>query len=1048
MALELPCNLFDPELQALNRLSARPPLDPHRTVAAALAAKPVTRRRSLDGNWAFRLVSSPSAAPSDFMGPDGGRSGAWHGIEVPGCWTMQAVGDWPHYTNIIMPWPDLEPPQTPARNPTGLYRTTVDIPASWLDDDVVLHVGGFESVIALWCNGRFVGMAKDSRLPSEFVLNDHVQSGVNTIAILVARYSDATWIEDQDHWWHGGLHRSVFVEARSATRIDDVQIVADFDAETGRGSLSTVSTVCGNTETTVRVSLFDQGELVVCDQAAISKPPAGEPVNQLVRAYSYTGPVSELRFEDLAVDPWSAERPRLYDVVAELIDEKGRTIEAVRQRVGFRRIEIAERRVLINGTPVIFHGVNRHDHHPDTGKVLSVDDLRADLVQMKRHNINAVRCAHYPNDHRLLDLCDELGLYVIDEANVESHARLRSLSNDPRYHSAIVERVRRMVQRDRNHPCVVMWSLGNESGHGTAHDAAAAWVRATDPTRPVHYEGAVERRFSVNDASIDDVCAAPSARERHTSDVVCPMYPAVDTIRAWASWAEETALDDRPMVLCEYSHAMGNSNGSIADYVQAFFDEPALAGGFIWDWKDQGLRRHSPDGVQWWAYGGHFGDEPNDANFCINGLVDPDGLPHPGLIEFAWAIRPVTTSLAASNDALQVTNRQSFTDLSALHADWQVLVDGRQHASGTMRPRVGPTRSVTVPLPKAAKEAVTANSSADVRLTLRWKLANPTAWAPAGHVVAVDQVVFAQADSAAALPGEAAGPTYSTTETSMSADGLTVTWDDSGVTSIDADGVRLIHGDIRPTLWRAPTDNDGVGQGWMSAVSGLRPHWVAWGLDDLTYEVNAVSLVSEPTPSLIIERTLSGSAAEATSTTTITFNNGAVMVAEELVVPDAWHDLPRVGSVFVVDARLTNLTWFGLGPHETYPDRLSSATTAVWSSTVQDQYHPFVVPQEHGAHAQTRWFSLADRRSQSDVLTVNPLVPMSFSARPHTDAALAKATTLAELVASEHTEVHVDAAVRGLGTGACGPDTLESHRVGAGTWRWSFTIDGAVGTVA
>lgn len=1031
----LPPDAFDPALTGRGRLQMRVPLEPFDSAAETRTGAISRWRRSLDGSWQFRLVQHPDAAPSGWTTGDERLRSAWNPIEVPGCWTRQSVGDWPHYTNIIMPWPELEPPQRPDKNPTGLYRTPFAVPSGWAGRDVVLHLGGFESLAAVWCNGVFVGLGKDSRLPSEFDLTSYLQAGENMLAVMVTRWSDSTWIEDQDHWWHGGLHRSVHIEARSRQRIDDLHVVADFDADTRRGSLAVVATVCGAADT-VKISLHDGAELVADATSVRDKAPAGAPIDQLVQAYRHRGPIASFDLVDLHVEPWSAESPRLYTLVAELFDSDGVTIEAVSQRVGFRRVEVRDRRLLVNDRAIVLHGVNRHDHHPDTGKTLTLDDLRDDLVAMKRHNINAVRCAHYPNDHRLLDLCDELGLYVIDEANVESHARLRSLSNDPRYHDAINDRVRRMVMRDRNHASVIMWSLGNESGHGTAHDAAAAWVRATDPSRPVHYEGGVETRFSVNDNDLSRTRQAPDRRERLVTDVVCPMYSSIETIVAWAQWAEKTGEDDRPLVLCEYSHAMGNSNGSIAAYVDAFFAEPALAGGFVWDWRDQGLRETTAEGTRWWAYGGHYGDEPNDANFCINGLVGPDLEPHPGLLEFAWAIQPVRTTIAPDG-GLCVENRRDFRSTADLIATWYLLHDGAQIADGVLRLDVAAQSSINLGMPKQVDNAPT---EGELHLRVQFRLKVDTAWADAGHVVASDEVLVRAAADATSRPKAGRGGRRVTDHGSLEAHGWLAQWSDNGLTGVEHGGTPTILGDITPTLWRAPTDNDGVKQGWMSEVSGLRPSWVQWGLDELDIQTLSVDAVLGASFGRVrIRRSLTGATGEARGETTLVLNAGGVHVTESLNIPPEWTDLPRVGSRFEVPTRLGNLQWFGPGPHETYPDRRSSALTGIWTSTVADQYHAYVVPQEHGAHVDTRWFSLSDPSNGAGI-HVSGAGPLIWSARQHHDADLTAATTLAELPTPSATEVHVDAAIRGLGTGACGPDVLAPYKVGPGKWTWSFSI--------
>jgi len=1041
-----------PDLLAINRLPARAPLAGHESGEAArndvdLVATSSRWRLSLDGQWNFRLIDNPDHVPPSWPAKSTLLARDWNPVQVPGCWTRQHVGDAPHYTNIVMPWPGLEAPATPQRNPTGLYHRSVDVPGHWVDRTVVLHLGGFESVAAVWCNGDFVGMGKDSRLPSEFDVTDRLIPGRNTFDIMVIRYSDATWIEDQDHWWHAGLHRSVYLEARAVDRIDDVSIVADFDPATGQGHLHLDALVCsaasgvtasGNFE--VKATVFAGDEIIASDQAPVPQVPTGEPLDLLVAAYDYPGRVASIDLNVGSISPWSAETPRLYRVVVELVDRFGQTHNATALNVGFRRIEVRDRRLFVNGTPVVLLGVNRHDHHPITGKVQTVQDLRDDLLSMKRHNMNAVRCAHYPNDHRLLDLCDELGMYVIDEANVESHARLRSVADDTRYLGAILDRVKRMLLRDRNHASVIMWSLGNESGHGAAHDASAAWVRAVDPTRPLHYEGAIQRRFNVNDGSDELMNQAPTTRERLVTDVVCPMYTAIDKIVAWAQWAEATGEDDRPLILCEYSHAMGNSNGSVDAYAQAFFDEPALGGGFIWDWRDQGLYEVDENGRVYWAYGGHFGDNPNDANFCINGLVGPDGEPHPGLIEVAWAYRPVAVE-SVRGRRVRVSNRRAFAGLGDLVGSWDLVIDGQAVEQGTLEFDIdaGTSSVISIPFTTELKQ------KQDARIHLRWHQRVDTPWAEAGHLVAWDEIGLRSAVSVEQAP-ELREPIVVTGAGSIEVGATEFAWGDLGPSEMVIDGISVEMSAMWPTLWRAPTDNDGVGQGWMSEMSGLRPTWVRWGLDELIKATERVerSETADGRSAVRFIRALcgrdnQGTMASATSTTTYVITSDTVEVHETLEAPDAWTDLPRVGSRFEVAPRFDRLQWFGAGPHETYPDRKSSGLVGTWDSRVADQYHAFVVPQEHGAHADTRWFTLTDRHGKG--LRVTCSEPLSFSARFEHDKTLTAATTIAQVDQSNTIEVHVDAFQRGLGTASCGPDSLPEFRSGEpGEMTWSFTL--------
>ncbi len=1016
-------DLLRPELTELRRLPSRAPLLPYPTADEARAGADSPWRRSLDGEWRFRLVDDPEAAPAGWMLPTTDDS-AWRLITVPGCWTRQATGDLPHYTNIQMPW-DLDPPAIPGPNPTGLYRTSFRIRREWRGRQLVVHLGGAESVAVVWCNGEFVGMGKDSRLPSEFDLSPFVGRGPNLLAVMVIRWSDATWIEDQDHWWHAGLHRSVHLEARSPSRVDDLAITADLDPASGVGRLDVVAQTMGAGVAAVRVTLETARgrEIGRPTEAAVERSSGGAPLERLLAAYSHEGPLATVSIDAPGVDPWTAESPVLHRVVTEVLDADGSVIEAYAVSVGFRRVEVRDRRLLVNGRPIVIHGVNRHDHHPESGKTLTVEEMRADLVTMKRHNIDAVRTSHYPNDHRLLDLCDELGLYVVAEANVEAHARLRSLSADDRWFSAIVERTRRMVLRDRSHPCVIGWSLGNESGDGPAFAAAAAWIRRVDPTRFVQYEGTIEPRFGVNASEENSTLRAPSVAERVVTDVVCPMYTSIDVVVDWARWAERTELDDRPLILCEFSHAMGNSNGSIADYVQAFHHEPALAGGFVWDWRDQGLAETDDQGRPYWAYGGHFGDEPNDANFCINGLVGPDGEPHPGLREYAWACRPVAAEHLGGR-RVRITNRRAFVSTEDLRLSWSVHVDGIVAESGELDVELeaGVSRVVTIPTTTHVRPGV------ETHLTLVWSTRRHTEWADRGHVVAWDQCELTRS-----------APTAKMLERGPSTGRCRVDVDDEGIAGVWCHDRALVVGDVSAWLWRAPTDNDGVAQGWIADVAGVRRRWLRWGLDRVDSVVDRVMIRdADDGQTIELRRRIVGPDAEGSHLTKILVTDEGVRFDERIVIPEEWHDLPRVGVRFEVPARLDRLEWLGLGPSETYPDRRSAALVGRWPSTVDDQYHPFVVPQEHGAHVDTRWFTLTDAGGRG--FRVDGDARFVFTARRHHDHDLTAASTLAELRPSDTIEVHVDTGVRGLGTGACGPDTSPPHRVRPGEHRWTWCL--------
>ena len=965
---------FSPDLVAIGR-------EPMRTSLGNGVARGSI---SLDGEWRLRLVEGPDSVPESWLTERKIHDSPWRSIEVPGVWTRQGTGDLPQYTNIVMPWPG-NPPDVPDANPTGLYRRRFERPSG---DRVLLEVGGFESMLAVWCNGNFVGMSKDSRLAATFDLTSELVDGTNDLAMLVTRWSEATWIEDQDHWYHGGIHRPVRLIVEPSMRIDDVVTNGDYDPNTGLGNLATQVVMGGSLDAGLHVRLRCQ-ELSIDESVPVPTDPELSTADKFADAYRYGGPQVTFEHQELFVDPWSAERPKLYTVEIDLMSPSGEVANSVVRQVGFRRVEVRERRLLINGAPVLINGVNRHDHHPDTGKTLTVDEMRAELISMKRHNINAIRTAHYPNDPALLDLCDELGLYVVDEANVECHARQDSLLQSGLFDVAVMDRIQRMVVRDRSHPSIIGWSLGNESGVAAIHSDAASWVRSIDQTRFVQYEPVFGADFSFRGEGREQFRhRAPEQRDRHLSDTVCPMYSSAEEVAAWARWAEETKLDDRPLLLCEYSHAMGNSNGGLSEYWGAFVEEPALAGGFVWDWKDQGLRERSAvDGmegeVQWFAYGGHFGDEPNDANFCINGLVDPDGNPHPSLVELAWLARPITVERI--NGEVVVTNRRFHTPVDDLRLIWREEIDGiatgREGEVDISGLRPQERRSVDLDVEAQDDESLHA-------VTFTAALRETTSWGDSGYVVGHDQIILEE--HAPRAPEPTTGQPVR----------------------------QLIIDPVRPTLWRAPTDNDGASQGWMADDPRRLRVWDALGLRAAVPGAGGYE-------HRVVEESW-GSGWQRDDTITI---------------PEAWTDPPRVGLVFTVDHRLCSLRWLGLGPQESYPDRRASALLSQHWSTVDDQYHPFVLPQEHGAHVDTYWFELIDENG--DGLRITGDRPFTFSARRHSDAQLTDAKTTLDLVspAAQAIEVHVDMAIRGLGTHACGPDVGAAHRIAAGTYhfRWWLT---------
>ena len=966
----------------------------------------------LDGQWRFQLLPGPEAPATD----------AWREITVPGSWTMQDTGDLPQYTNVQMPFLD-HPPHVPSANPTGLYLRTFEIPERWLGRRIVLHLGAAESVAIVRVNDHEVGVAKDSHLASEFEIGDVVLAGSNTLEVRVVKWSDASFVEDQDQWWHGGITRSVFVYATGPTYLADIKAIAGLADDLATGTLEFTAEVAfagGVPEHgwTVEAELEGipdgdasfRAEATVVDRIMDRWEPRGARPERVMRAATGVD-VALTRVEPLegsvawharfpGVAPWSSELPTLYPLVVRLRTPSGETVEEVRLRLGFRRVEVVGLDLLINGRRVLIRGVNRHDFDQHTGRTVTADAIRGDLVLMKRFGFNAVRTSHYPNDPALVDLCDELGLYVIAEADIESHAFWGSLSDDPRYLGAWVDRVARLAMRDKNHASIIAWSLGNESGYGANHDAAAGWLRRYDPSRPLHYEGAINFDWT---------------SDQGVSDITCPMYPQIAAIVEHA----RNGTQRHPLIMCEYSHAMGNSNGTLAEYWAAIESTPGLQGGFIWEFWDHGLVQRLPDGTTRWTYGGDWGDVPNDGNFCLDGLVFPDRSPKPAMWEhrhLAALVRLAGEPAALRHGRIEIHNRQDFRDLSWLRARWELTADGEPVADGEVElPATAPGGHAVVDL---EGWRLPDGPAGELFLTVRFRTAAGGSWAPADFEVCAIQLpvpleVEPAGDVATPVEGRAAAP---------------------AAPGVDAEG-RFEHPLLATppslALWRAPTDNDRIG-GW-----GTR--WVAAGLDRLERRVAGIER-SEADGSVAVRWDVrTGAGLDIAHTQTYRpLAGGGVRVDEEVVIPAELTDLARVGTVFETVAGLEQLTWFGSGPHETYPDRKASGLVGRWHDTVSGHITPYVRPQETGGRADTRWLTLGDGAGRGLRLVLDR--PRQVSVGHHRAADLAAATHDVELVPQPGTIVHLDAAHRGLGTASCGPDTLPEYLVGPGTYRWSWSL--------
>jgi len=969
------------------RATALPYPDRGRAIQATREATPYFQ--SLDGSWRFHWVPHPDQRPVDFYKPDFDVSG-WKTIPVPSNWQCQGYGT-PLYTNITYPF-KADPPRVmgepPAdytnfkdRNPVGSYRRTFQVPSDWKGRQVFLQFDGVDSAFYVWINGRQVGCSQDSRTPAVFNVTRYLQQGENVLAVEVYRYSDGSYLEDQDFWRLSGIYRHVYLWSTADLHLRDFFVHAELDDQYRDAQLRVEVEVKNFAERpqafTVEAELLDaSGKTVFQGLAANGDAAAG-----VAAAVTLNQPVANPA-------KWSAEQPNLYRLLLTLKDAGGKVVEVTTCNVGFRRVEIKDRVLLVNGQRVYLKGVNRHEHDPLDGHTVSVDSMIQDIHLMKKLNVNAVRTCHYPNDPQWYDLCDQLGLYVIDEANIESHGMgygKESLAKDPAWKEAHLDRTRRMVERDKNHPSVIIWSLGNEAGNGENFYATYDWIKQRDASRPVQYERA--------------------GLERNT-DIYCPMYA---TIEHMVDYAKKNP--DRPLIQCEYAHAMGNSVGNLQDYWDAIEAYPALQGGFIWDWVDQGLLVDVPQGRgdKYFAYGGDFGDRPNDGNFCCNGVVHPDRTPHP----HAWEVKKVYQNLKVhavdlAAGKLRVQNKYFFTNLNEFEAEWLLRCDGHEVQSGSLgRLDVPPQASqeVVVPIEKPDRD------SGEYLLTVSFVLAAAKPWAGKGHIIAWDQ--FEMPGKKAAPPDFGGGKTPPDLKLAdgkllASGDGWTAGIDKASgeLMSYRVDGVELLAAPIVPSFWKAPNDNQMRSrymqqtQPWRTAAGGRKL--------------------------LSLDNTTSGGVVQVTARYQLPVGDAEYQIVyrfardghvgvEAAYTPGAGKSmlLPRFGITWTMPQSYGRVAWYGRGPHETYWDRQTGGEIAIYESTVDEMVFPYVRSQDTGNRCDVRWMTLTNEKGRG-VRIVGDM-PLSASAWPFTIADVEAAAHPYELPRRDFNTVFVDFRLHGVG---------------------------------
>jgi beta-galactosidase len=910
---------------------------PNRTSAIQGTREGSIYHRSLNGNWKFHWVAKPQDRPTEFYQVSYDVSG-WREIPVPSNWEMHGYGT-PIYTNITYPFQNNPPSVTSTpptnytaytqRNAVGSYRREFTIPPEWAGRKVFIHFDGVMSAFYLWINGQFVGYSEDSMSPAEFDITSYLVPGTNVLAAEVYRWCDGSYLEDQDMWRFSGIYRDVYLFATPQVHLRDFWVRSDLDSNYQNATLYVTANIKNYTAWSVGTHSVEVTLLDANGTAVGSDPLMSDSLSSIAG-----GAEGILDMQATVTHPlkWTAETPNLYQVLLTLKDPNNSVIEVEQCRTGFRKIQIANAQLLINGKAIYIKGANRHEHDPDFAKAVPYSRMVQDIKIMKQNNINTVRTCHYPDDPKWYELCDKYGLYVIDEADIECHANM-GLSNNTSWQNAFLYRTQNLVERDKNHTCVILWSLGNEAGNGVNFNATSSWVRGRDNTRFVHYE--------------------PAGTGTNT-DIYCPMYATIQSIVRYASGSPT-----KPLILCEYEHAMGNSEGNIQDYWTAIESYPALQGGCIWDFVDQGIRKFS-GGRQYWAYGGDFNDVPNDGNFCCNGLVAPDRTPNPHLNEVKKVYQYIKVSDAdVAHGVVKVRNKYAFISLNFANINWELTANGKIIQKGTLPPinlTPGQEQNVTIGI----TEPTVKPAGTEYYLTVIFTLAKDTLWASAGHIIAWDQikVPWTVANVPAEDPAGMNRLSRSATSSQHIVTGtnfqVAIGKTSGSLESFVYQGRQLLAGSLIPNFWRAPTDNDKGNN--MPSRQGV------WKTAGSTRTVDGIT-VNQPMNAKVVisvDFTLPGVNNSDYDIVYTIYGNGNVHIQATITPTGSLPDLPRFGTQLVMPAKYNQIQWYGLGPWETYWDRKTCGIVGVYNMDIKDFIYNYIEPQENANRTDVRWMKVTD----------------------------------------------------------------------------------------
>ncbi len=945
---------------------------------------------SLNGKWKFNWVPCPADRPKDFYQNDYNVEN-WDEISVPSNWEMEGHGI-PIYVNDRYPF-EKNPPHIPVDyNPVGSYKRSFNISENWRDKEVFLIFEAIKSASYFWLNGHFIGYNQDSKTPVEFNITEYLKAGENQLAVEVYRWSDASYLECQDMWRLSGMEREVYLRAAPKTYIRDYWVKADLTEDYQDGILEVNVETVGEESVEVEWELknyFQEDNISVKgkngDSIILFKP-----------------------------QKWTAETPNLYTLYITLKDAKGKILQFITQKIGFRKIEIKNAQFHINGKPVTIKGINRHEHDEHTGHIITEESMLNDIRLMKQANINAVRCSHYPNEARWYELCDEYGFYVIDEANIEAHGMYtseESLADDPLWGAAIMDRTKRMFERTKNHACIVTWSLGNEAENGCNFRDTYKWLKERDPSRPVQYE---------------------QSFEEENTDIVCPMYPPITHLEAYAAKSPE-----RPLIMCEFAHAMNNSVGSLADYWEVIEKYDCLQGGFVWDWVDQGLAAISEKGEKYWKFGGDYGgaDVPSDDNFCINGILFPDRTPHPSYFEVQRVFQNVRFKiLDLEKGLLEIKNDFVFRDLSNYVFEWEIWCERKVLQKGKFSVNLQGQETCEYLFRRNKVEQETEACYLNISV----RIVGEEVFIPVRFEVAKTQflvkekskkVIYIKDEGVISKLENDAFIELISNESQLRFDKKT-----GLLSSFKRQNKEYLAAPILPSFWRAPNDND-FGNGmsercaiWRTANQNMVLE--SFEFDEEKNQVNTVLHLPK---------------AESKIELTYYFvQNGKLRIdAHFTPMREDLPELPRLGLYLQIPKEMNEIQYFGNGPLENYPDRKAAVQMGIYESTAQEQYEPYISPQENGGKTDIQWLKLKDKTG--NCLTIKGLKPFFMSVLPYSPEALTReergSLHTIDMQEEDTVSVCVDYLHMGIGgENSWGAFPLDKYRIKAKSYKFGFVI--------